>query len=258
MPIIPWGTKPGSAGGGAVSSVSNADGTLTISPTTGSVVASIATSAALPGSPTTTTQSAGDNSTKIATDAFVTTAINNAIAGVNPAVAVQVATTTILPNSPTYSNGVSGVGATLTAGSTNVTLVIDGYTPVLNDRILVKNQASAFQNGVYIITVLAGVAVAWVLTRATDYNQPSDMNNTGAIPVINGTSNATTSWVLTSNVTTVGTDALTYTEFSLAPSTLVTLTGSQTLTNKDLSSSTNTFPSIMTSNSTYLSSITFQ
>jgi hypothetical protein len=54
-----------------VSSVSNSDGTLTISPTTGSVVASIPSSVALSGSPTTTTQAANDNSTKIATTAYV-------------------------------------------------------------------------------------------------------------------------------------------------------------------------------------------
>lgn len=59
------------ASGGAVESVSNVDGTLTISPTTGSVIASIASSAALPGNPTTSTQDISDNSTKIATTAFV-------------------------------------------------------------------------------------------------------------------------------------------------------------------------------------------
>ncbi len=176
--------------------------------------------------PTTTavTQAAGDNTTLIATDAFVTTAVANAIAGVNPAVAVQVATATVLPNSPTYNNGVSGVGATLTTASTNVALVVDGVTPALNDRVLVKDQASAFQNGVYFVSQLASVGLAWILTRALDYNQPSDMNSTGAIPVVSGTVNTTTSWVLTSKVTTVGTDALTFTEFTLNPTTLMTTT----------------------------------
>ena len=63
-----------------VTSVSNSDGTLTISPSTGAVVASIASSAALPGSPTTSTPSAGDNSTKIATTAFVNTLVSGATA----------------------------------------------------------------------------------------------------------------------------------------------------------------------------------
>jgi len=182
----------------------------------------IKTNVNLSGSPTTTTQSASDNSTNIATTAFVTAAINNAIAGVNPAVAVQAATTTVLPNSPTYNNGLSGVGATLTSLTMSV-LVVDGYTPVLLDRILVKNQASAFQNGVYYVSQLGVAGVTpWILTRALDYDMPSDINNTGAIPVTNGSSNIDTTWVLTSKVTTVGTDSLTYTQFTLNPTTILT------------------------------------
>lgn len=252
MPILPWGAKPGTSGGGAVSSVSNVDGTLTISPTTGSVVASIATSAALPGSPTTTTQSAGDNSTKIATDAFVTTAVNNAIAGVNPAIAVVVATTAAANTSGlTYNNGVSGVGATFT-GTINTALVIDGRTLLLGDRVLVKNDTqspSGAFNGIYSVTTIQSIGIAPILTRSLDYDQPSDINNTGAIPVTSGTANAQTSWVQTAQITTIGTDALTFTQFTLNPTTLMTTTtydaaaiaqqvvgttATQTLTNKTL------------------------
>lgn len=193
----------------------------TVTGTTGTGKAVLDASPALSGNPTATTQTSGDNSTKVATTAFVTTAINNAIAGVNPAVAVQAATAAVLPNSPTYSNGVGGIGATLTAGVTNTALVVDGYTPALNGRILVKNQASAFQNGVYFVSQIAALGLAWILTRALDYDQPSDMNNTGAIPVVNGTVNTDTSWVQTSQVTTVGTDAVTFTQFSLNPTTIV-------------------------------------
>lgn len=218
---------------GAVSSVSNADGTLTISPTTGSVVASIANNAAIPGSPTTTTQASTDSSTKVATTSFVQTVVNNAIAAVNPAVAVEAATITILPNSPIYNNGVSGIGATITTATTNTALVIDGYTPVLNDRVLVKDESGglgASRNGVYLVTQVSGVGLAWILTRALDYDQPSDMNNTGAIPVVSGTVNLDTSWVLTSNVVTVGTSAVTFTKFSINPTTIQT----NTLTNTHL------------------------
>src|SRR5204863_6483138 len=56
-------------------------------------------------------------------------------------------------------------------------------------------------------------------------------------PVVNGTSNGTNSWVLTSTVTTVGTDPLTFTEFSLNPTTLVTTSRTLTIggTAQDLS-----------------------
>lgn len=251
-------------GGGAVSSVSNSDGTLTISPTVGGVVASLAalangkiligngsnlatavtpsgdvtttnagvftikTDVALAGNPTTTTQAAGNNTTRIATTAFTTTAINNAIAAVNPAVAVTVATTAAGDTSGlTYSNGAAGIGATLT-GSVNTPITIDGVTfNSLTQSLLVKNDTqspSGAFNGVYNVTQLQTGILPPILTRRVDYNQPSDINNTGAIPVTSGTVNASTSWLLTSQVTTVGTDPLTYSQFTVSPTTIQTTT----------------------------------
>lgn len=141
--------------------------------------------------------------------------VQQAIAGLNPVDSVQAATTTVLPNSPTYANGTAGVGATLTAGS-NGALTVDGYLMVTGDRLLVKNQASSLQNGIY--TIVQGTAgTPYVLTRATDYDTPTDINNSGAVPVINGTINGTTSWLLISSVTTIGTDALLYSQFTLMP-----------------------------------------
>lgn len=173
------------------------------------------------------TQSASDNSTKAASTAYVTSAINTAIAGVNPAVAVYAASTASGDTgSLTYNNGVSGIGATFT-GTNNTALTFDGQTLTsLNQRILVKNDQQSANpgayNGVYYLTQLQGVALPPILTRALDYDMPSDINNTGAIPVINGTVNAQTSWVLTSTVNTVGTDPLSFTKFTLAPSTIIT------------------------------------
>ncbi len=198
--------------------------------TTGSSGAVVlANSPTLTGSPLAPTASTGDATTKLATTAFVTTAVANAVSGVNPAVAVQAATAAILPNSPSYNNGVSGVGAFITTATLNTALVVDGYTPILNDRILVKNESDggglgAGKNGVYFVSQIASLGLAWILTRALDYDQPSDINNTGAIPVINGTVNTLTQWVLTSSITAVdGTQALTYAEFSANPSTLAPL-----------------------------------
>lgn len=186
----------------------------------------VASSINLPGSPTTTTQATTINNTTIATTAYVTTGITNAIAGSNPAVAVQAATTTAANTSGlTYNNGVSGIGATLT-GANNTALTVDGYTfTAVNQRLLVKNDTqspSGAYNGVYYVTQVQASVLPLILTRALDYDAPSDINNTGAIPVVNGTVNGSTSWLLTSAVTTVGTDALTYSSFTLSPSTLLT------------------------------------
>lgn len=134
---------------------------------------------------------------------------------------MQAATTGVLPNSTAYSNGAAGVGASLTAGVLDVPLTVDGYSPILNERVLVKNQATPAQNGVYFLSQVAAVGLPWVLTRALDYNTPSNINNTGAIPVTKGTANLDTSWVLTSQVATVGTDPLTYTQFTVNPANLL-------------------------------------
>lgn len=163
--------------------------------------------AAAAGAVKVSTPATGDATTAAADTAYVA----SALASVNPAVAVQAATTTVLSNTPTYSNGTAGVGATLTAGS-NGALTIDGYAVLLNDRILVKNQASALQNGVYTETTLGTGGVAYVLTRATDYNSTININYTGTIPVLQGSTNGNTGWNLTTQVATIGTNSLTYTQ----------------------------------------------
>lgn len=154
------------------------------------------------------------------TDAANKAYVDNVASGINPAVAVQAATTANVPGY-TYNNGVAGVGATLTQTAAAV-VAIDGYTLLLNDRVLFKNQTTGANNGVYFISTLGTGIIPAVFTRALDYDQPSDINNTGAIPVVNGTVNTTTSWLTTSSVTTVGTDAITYTQFSYNPTTLIT------------------------------------
>lgn len=183
----------------------------------------------LKGNATAPTQAASDNSTFVATTAYVTTAIANAVAAVNPAVAVQAATTKASDTSGlTYHAVAAGIGDTFT-GTVNTAVTIDGYTfTAVGQRLLVKNDTqspSGAFNGVYYVTQIQTGILAPVFTRALDYDQSSDINNTGAIPVVNGTVNASTSWLLTSSVTNVGTDPLTYVQFSFNPTTLVTKAG---------------------------------
>lgn len=223
------GPASGAGGGGAGSTgpTGPTGPTGVAGPCSGDINSSCSQVNSVQNAATGTTQTAGDSSTKLATTAFVA----NIAAGINPAVAVQEATTGVLPNSPSYTNGVAGVGATLIATG-NAALVVDGVTVSVGDRILVKNQGSAFQNGVYVVTATGSVIALYTLTRALDYDQPSDMNNTGTIPVVSGTANAGTSWLQTSQVATVGTDAVTFTQFSFAlanqiQTAIVTLTSAQ-------------------------------
>ncbi len=160
------------------------------------------------------TQPLGDNSTFLATDAFVAAAT----AGLNPAVEVNAATTQASDTSGlTYSNGTAGVGATLT-GTANTAIAIDGFTfTATAQRLLVKNDTvspSGARNGVYSLTTLQAGGVAPIFTRATDYNTPSSINATGVIPVLSGTANANTLWYITSSVVTIGTSPLTYAQYT--------------------------------------------
>jgi len=77
---------------------------------------------------------------------------------------------------------------------------------------------------VYLFTALHTVTSGDIFTRALDYDTPSDINNTGAIPVISGTANTATSWVETAQITNVGVDPLSFTKFTINPTTIITNT----------------------------------
>ena len=88
---------------------------------------------------------------------------------------------------------------------------VDGVTLATNDRILLKNQTTGSQNGIY--TVNASGAP----TRATDYDASSEVTGGAFVFVEEGTTNADSGWILTNNgAVTVGTTALTYAQFSSA------------------------------------------
>lgn len=125
---------------------------------------------------------------------------------------VAAATLTALPAN-TYFNGASGVGATLTANAPGV-LVIDDYTVLLGDRLFIKNEATAANNGIYTVTTLGTGAVPYVLTRATDMDEPSEIPGAGAL-VDNGTVNKGSGFtVFGAGPFTIGTTAINITQFS--------------------------------------------
>jgi len=86
---------------------------------------------------------------------------------------------------------------------------IDGVSLATGDRILIKNQADASENGIY--TVKASGAP----DRATDYDANSEVTPGAFSFVEEGTVNADTGWVLTNDGSiTVGTTDLAFTQFS--------------------------------------------
>lgn len=141
--------------------------------------------------------------------------VSNAAAGITFLAASNLATAAVLPNTPTYANGTAGVGATLTAGA-NSTLTVDGTVAALNAVVLVKNQASAFQNGIYTVTTAGSGAAAWVLTRATYYDAPSEMLAGTTTLILGGATNIGTGYTLQTTVATVGTTAANFNQSTSA------------------------------------------
>jgi hypothetical protein len=124
----------------------------------------------------------------------------------------------------TYNNGTAGVGATLTLDTALTTL--DGVTLANGNRILVKNEATAAWNGIY-VWATGGT----VLTRSADYDTPADISAGSFVFISEGTLYAGTGWVETDTVTTIGTSPIDFTQFSGAGSYTagagLTLTGTQ-------------------------------
>lgn len=100
------------------------------------------------------------------------------------------------------------------ATTANITLsapqTIDGVSVIAGDRVLVKDQTTASANGIYVVA-----AGAWVRSTDAD-NSPAGEVSPGMFCFVEeGTANADSGWVLTTNGTiTLGTTALSFTQFS--------------------------------------------
>ena len=128
--------------------------------------------------------------------------------GLDVKASVRVATTANLASN--YNNS----AGTLTASS-NGAIAIDGVTLVLNNRVLVKDQTTATQNGFYKVTTVGSGSAAFVLTRTPDANEASEITGGAFTFVEEGTANADNGYVATHNgVPTLGTDNITFDQFS--------------------------------------------
>ena len=102
------------------------------------------------------------------------------------------------------------------ATTTNVNLanalengdVLDGITLATGNRILVKNQTTQSENGIYVVQA-SGQPV-----RATDFDTASEVDSGDFIFVYSGTVNAGTGWVQTNRPAVIGTDPIVFAQFS--------------------------------------------
>ena len=142
--------------------------------------------------------------------------------------AVAAGTTENLVNS-VYSDGPTagignselGIGASLYS-STNGVLVIDGFTPIIDDRILVKDQTTEYENGFYVVKDPGSVSSPWIMERTQDFDQPDEIVAGAFTFVTNGTVNQANGFVLIdivpgfNNSGYVGFSTLSFTQFSAA------------------------------------------
>ena len=144
-------------------------------------------------------------------DAATKAYVDSATQGLHIHATVKAATgatlASITGGSVTYDNGTNGVGATLTLGTALTSL--DNYNLQNGDRILVKNQATAAHNGIY-IWATGGT----VLTRATDFDTATEIAGGDFVFVDSGDNYGNTGWVTADEVGTVGTDAVNWIQFS--------------------------------------------
>jgi hypothetical protein len=119
--------------------------------------------------------------------------VDSAITGLDWKASVRAATTTAGTLTTDYENGDT----------------LDGVTLATGDRILIKNQATAADNGIYV------VAASGAPARATDADANAEVTAGLAVFVTEGTTNADTGWVLTTNdAITVGSTGLTFAQFT--------------------------------------------
>ena len=135
-----------------------------------------------------------------------------------------------------------GVGATLTNNGTKAALTIDGVLMTVGKRVLIYNQTSQFQNGVYTVTTVGTPdpgGTNWVLTRATDADtyspySPTSLGQGDAFFVTNGDTGAGETYICnTVGTITFGTTAITFAQIS--DSTLYTAGTGLTLNGTEFS-----------------------
>ena len=142
------------------------------------------------------------NDSDLATRGYV----NSVAQGLDVKESVKVATTGGLAG--TYATG----GQTLTANS-NGAIQVDGVTLSSGDRLLLKDQATSSQNGIYTVTTVGDGSNAFVITRALDFNTSAEVGAGAFMFVEAGSANAGKSFIQSATGPTLDTDALTFSVF---------------------------------------------
>ena len=137
------------------------------------------------------------------------TYVDSVANGLDVKASVRVATTANL--GAVYANG----GGTLTNSGSQAALSIDGVTLAVTNRVLVKNQSTAFQNGFYKVTTVGNGSTNWVLTRTPDADAASELTAGAFTFAEEGSTNGDNGYVMsTDGAVTLGSTSITFEQFS--------------------------------------------
>lgn len=128
----------------------------------------------------------------LVTDAATKQYVDSLVNGLDWKASVRVSTTAALPTNTRSGN-------VLTASANAIITTIDGVTVAVNDRILVKNEATSANNGLYTVTAVGSAGTPWILTRATDADSSAEVTPGTSVFVEEGTSNGNQQWALTTD-----------------------------------------------------------
>lgn len=152
----------------------------------------------------------------VGTDAANKQYVDDARTGLDAKASVRAASTATVTVTYNATGGTSARGQITAAPNT-----LDGVTLAANDRILLKDQSTGAQNGIWVVSTL-GTGANGVWDRATDFDSDAEVTAGAYVWVEEGTANLDSAWVLTtSNPIIVGGasgTALTWVLFSSAGS----------------------------------------
>ena len=135
----------------------------------------------------------GTSATDAVTKQQLEAAITASAAGLAVKAPVRVASTANISGTYTATGGASARGQ-----FTAMPNAVDGVSLAVGNRVLLKNQTTLAQNGIWTVTTL-GTGSNGVWDRATDTDGDQEVTDGTAVMVGEGNVNSTTQWVLTTN-----------------------------------------------------------
>lgn len=96
---------------------------------------------------------------------------------------------------------------------------MDGVTLAAGDRVLLKNQTTGADNGIYVVTSLGGASAKFKFTRATDMDTTAKTATGSRIPVTEGAKHVGQVFVLNTTSITLNTTALVFQNMTLPQAT---------------------------------------